>query len=185
MWFTFAQLIAPMVHEGRTKEQREQEERSRQEKQELEQAEKKEAEFMRFANALGYSETRNNWKKVNKIGCFGEFQFKQSTLKALGYGHITLKKFKKEPSVFPRETQLEALRLLTEKNGTLLTEYSDMIGDAIKGVVITKSGILAAAHLSGKGGVEKFLKTKGRVNKKDINGTSVATYMKKFQGYDL
>lgn len=144
-----------------------------------------ESEFSRLINDLGYSESRNNWLSVNLIGCFGEWQFAESTLKFLGYRKVTLKKFKANPEIFPREMQLKALNSLIKVNLILLTDYEHFIGDSIRGVIISKSGMIAASHLGGAGSLKKFLNSNGEINKKDVLGTSIYDYMKKFGNYDL
>lgn len=144
-----------------------------------------EAELCRFINDLGFSESGNNWQSVNQIGCFGEWQFGESTLKYLGYRKITLKKFKANPEIFPRELQLQVLKTLIRVNLTIMKEYDHFIGDSISGVVITKAGMIAASHLGGAGSVQKFLSSGGRINKKDLFGTSIYDYLKKFSYYDL
>ncbi len=144
-----------------------------------------ETELSRFINDLGYSESGNNWLCVNRIGCFGEWQFDESTLKYLGHKKITLKKFKTNPEVFPRELQIEVLKTLIRVNLLILEDYEHFIGDSINGVVITKSGMIAASHLGGAGSLEKFLNSNGRINKEDILGTSIYDYLKKFRYYDL
>lgn len=175
--FSFLQLLAPMPSDIENREQR---------IQELEAIKvfQQKQEFIRWADSLGYVETRNNWQKVNVIGCFGEWQFKESTLRGLGYT-ITLQKFKKDPNTFPRELQLEALIKYTEYNSSLVDKYSSLINTEVGGILITKSGILAAAHLAGKKGVERFLDSGGKINKRDLFKTSVATYLKRFQEYNL
>ena len=144
-----------------------------------------ESELSRFINDLGYSESGNNWLCINRIGCFGEWQFGESTLKYLGYKKITLRKFKANPGIFPRELQLEVLRTLIKVNLLILMDYEHFIGDSINGVVITKSGMIAASHLGGAGSLEKFLNSNGKINKKDVLGTSIYDYLKKFRSYDL
>jgi hypothetical protein len=144
-----------------------------------------ENEFSRFINDLGYRESANNWLCINLIGCFGEWQFAESTLKYLGFKKVTLKKFKKNPEVFPRELQRRALKTLIDVNLAFLANYERYIGKTIKGVVITKSGMIAAAHLGGAGSVKKFLTSSGKMNNKDCLGTSIYDYMKKFSNYDL
>jgi len=144
-----------------------------------------ESELLRFINDLGYSESGNNWLSINRIGCFGEWQFDESTLKYLGYRKITLQKFKTNPEIFPRDLQLEVLKTLIKVNLLILMDYKHFIGDSINGVVITKSGMIAASHLGGAGSLEKFLDSNGRVNKKDVFGTSISYYLKKFSYYDL
>lgn len=144
-----------------------------------------EAEFNRFVKDLGYRESANDWLSINLIGCFGEWQFAESTLHTLGYRQVTLKKFRKDPYIFPPELQRQALESLIKANLCLIGDYEKYIGDTIMGVVITKSGIIAAAHLGGYRSVQKFLSSHGKINKKDVLGTSVYNYMKRFRYYDL
>jgi len=144
-----------------------------------------ESEFSRFMNDLGYRESGNNWLCVNRIGCFGEWQFAESTLRYLGFRKITLKKFKSDPFIFPRELQAEALKALIRVNLAYLTDYEHFRGKSIKGILITKSGMIAASHLGGAGSLKKYLNSGGRINKKDCLGTSVADYLNKFSSYDL
>jgi hypothetical protein len=144
-----------------------------------------ESEFSRFVNDLGSSESGNNWLSINLIGCFGEWQFEESTLNFLGYRKITLKRFKANPDIFPRELQLKALKTLIRVNLLYLMDYEHFIGDSINGVVITKSGMIAASHLGGAGSLQKFLDSNGRVNRKDVLGTSISDYLKRFRFYDL
>ncbi len=144
-----------------------------------------EAELSRFINDLGHKESGNNWLCVNSIGCFGEWQFAESTLNFLGYRKITLRKFKKDPDIFPRELQVKALMALIRVNLAYLSDYEHYIGESIKGTIITKSGMIAASHLGGAGSLMKFLDSNGKVNKKDLFGTSIHDYLKKFSYYDL
>ncbi len=144
-----------------------------------------ESELSRFINDLGYSESGNNWLSINRIGCFGEWQFDESTLRYLGFMKITLRKFKKNPEIFPRDLQLEALKTLMRVNSLLLKDYENYIGRKVKGVVITKSGMIAASHLGGAGSLQRFLSSNGKINSRDILGTSIYDYLKRFSLYDL
>ena len=143
------------------------------------------SEFTRFINNLGYRESGNNWLSVNQIGCFGEWQFAETTLKYLGFRKITLKRFRTNPFIFPRELQAEALKSLIRVNLIYLKDYEHFKGVTIRGILITKSGMIAASHLGGAGSLKKFLDSGGRVNKKDVFGTSVSDYLKRFSAYDL
>ena len=143
------------------------------------------SELSRFISDLGYNESGNNWLSVNQIGCFGEWQFKESTLWHLGYTKITLAKFKKNPEIFPPDLQLKALKTLIKLNLLVMADYEHFIGDSINGVKITKSGMIAASHLGGAGSLQQFLDSRGKLNNEDIFGTSIADYMKKFNNYDL
>lgn len=141
--------------------------------------------FIKFSDHLGHKESNNNWIIINEIGCFGEWQFKESTLHYLGYTDITLKEFRTNPSIFPKEIQRQALRILMKVNWTLLHDYQNYVGEVVDSVLITKSGMLAAAHLGGTGSVKLFLLSNGRINKEDMNRTTIKKYLKEFQGYDL
>lgn len=44
------------------------------------------------------------------------------------------------------------------------------------------NGLRAIAHLGGKGGLDKYIKSGGRYNPADANGTSLSMYYKKFSG---
>jgi hypothetical protein len=59
---------------------------------------------------LGFSESGNNWQSINRIGCFGEWQFAEKTRIHLGHMNITVKKFKADPSNLPPELQLKVLK---------------------------------------------------------------------------
>jgi hypothetical protein len=73
---------------------------------------------------------------------------------------------------------LERINRQLQNNGRSLQEF---IGSTQRGVVITRSGILAAAHLRGATAVVELL----LINKESIdeNGTSILTYLREFGGY--
>lgn len=52
------------------------------------------------------------------------------------------------------------------------------IGKTVKGVRVTKAGMMAAAHLGGRGGLQALLQGKER---KDMLGTSTLDYLKMFE----
>ena len=54
----------------------------------------------------------------------------------------------------------------------------------IRGIEITESGILAAAHLAGAGNIKKYLRSHGKLSFKDGYGSSVHHYIKLFSGFD-
>jgi len=143
-------------------------------------------EFERFLVDLGYCESRNNWKIYNKFGYIGEWQLGKLALQETGYSHITYKNFKKDPNIFPKSEQKKAVTILISLNikylGNAIDNYN---GQTIKGVEITTSGLIAAAHLAGARGVKLFLASDGRINRKDANGTSVLTYLTVFQEYNI
>lgn len=144
-----------------------------------------ESEFSRFIKDLGRSESGNDWQSVNRIGCFGEWQFAEKTLHSLGHTNITIRKFRQDPSVFPPDLQLKVLKSLIKVNLCYLKDYEQFVGDTIRGIIITKSGMIAASHLGGARSLKLFLNSNGRINKEDVLGTSVADYLRKFSYYDL
>lgn len=144
-----------------------------------------EREFNSFINHLGFKESSNDWKIVNSIGCMGEYQFAYGTLKHLGYSHITPKRFKQDPNIFPPELQKKVLNELISVNMMNLKPYMNYIGSSINDVVITKAGLIASSHLGGSGSVKLYLLSNGKINKRDKYGTSISDYMKEFAFYDL
>lgn len=131
-----------------------------------------------FLDALGFKESRNNYKVVNSYGYMGRYQFGKATLKGLGF-KVTQEEFLNNP-----ELQEIAMQALLEHNKKKLKKYIEKYdGEVVHGVYVTESGILAAAHLAGQGNVKKFLRSGDEF--KDGYGTALTTYMQKFSGYQL
>jgi hypothetical protein len=59
----------------------------------------------------------------------------------------------------------------------------DKIG-TIKGIKITESGLIAAAHLCGHGAVKDFINSEGRNIAADGNSVKLTEYLKEFAGYE-
>ena len=115
---------------------------------------------------------------MNSLGYLGKYQFGKRTL---SYFKIyDTKEFLNNP-----ELQEKAFMALCERNKWRLEkEIKKNVGKNINGIVITESGILAAAHLAGAGSVKKYLRSNGKDIFLDAYGTSVQYYMKRFAGYD-
>ena len=144
-----------------------------------------EKELDLFSEHLGWKESRNNWKVINSINCMGQFQFHPMTLKRLGYEHITPSAFRQDANIFPQELQKECLKLLIEINTRDLKRYQKYFDTTIKGIHITKAGLLAGMHLGGLGSVKAFLLSNGAVDKQDAYGTKISDYIKEFSVYKL
>ena len=134
--------------------------------------------FAGFKQALAFKESQGKYHKVNSLGYMGKYQFGISTLATVGvYDSLS---FINNPKL-----QERAFRALLSQNKWelryIIKKYE---GKEINGVLITESGILAAAHLGGVGSVKKFFKSGGLRDKKDAYGTSILNYIKKFSGYD-
>jgi len=135
-------------------------------------------ELENFLNAIGFRESGNRYDITNKWGYMGKYQFGRSTLKGLGF-KVTKKEFLSNPQL-----QEEAMMALLLHNKEKLQLYIDTFdGKTINGMLITESGILAAAHLGGQGSVKRYFKN-GKVFK-DGFGTKITSYMNKFSGYEI
>ena len=131
-----------------------------------------------FLTALGHRESGNRYNIVNRYGYMGRYQFGKSTLRTL--------RIKVSRSEFLKDTLLqeEAMTKLLRFNKKRLQKYIDRYsGETVNGVLITESGLLAAAHLGGAGSVKKWFRT-GKV-RRDGNGVKITSYMKRFGGYIL
>ena len=133
----------------------------------------------KFLEDLGFRESSGNYKAVNQYGYLGKYQFGRKTLNALGYEDVSNRVFLANPQI-----QEEAMYdLLTHNRKILRRQIEKYNGKVINGILITESGILAAAHLAGPGNVKKFFR-KG-YEFRDGNGTKMTSYMKKFSNYML
>lgn len=134
--------------------------------------------FTGFKEAIGFKESQNQYHLINSLGYMGKYQFGSNTLRYVGINDSI--RFLKSPKL----QEKAFIKLLTINKKELRPEIQKYSGKNINGVLITESGILAAAHLGGAGSVRKFLHSNGREVKKDAFGTSIISYMKKFSGYD-
>ena len=132
-----------------------------------------------FLSAIGFRESSNNYKAVNRFGYLGKYQFGRKTLNAIGFENISNREFLANPSI----QEKAMLTLLKQNKHTLRKEIAKYSGKVINGIYITESGILAAAHLAGAGNVKKFFRKGWEF--KDGNGTKMTSYMVKFANYDL
>jgi hypothetical protein len=78
------------------------------------------------------------------------------------------------------------LEALIESNAIVMKQYIDCYaGLEIRGIKITKAGILAGCHLGGPGGMKAYLDSNGYDNRTDIYNTSIEKYLKNYQIFDL
>ena len=108
----------------------------------------------------------------------GKYQFGIKTLRGLGF-KISKEEFLMSPNI----QEAAMLKLLKTNKRYLQKHINNFEGKRVNGVLVTESGLLAAAHLGGAGSVKKWFKT-GKV-REDGNGVKITTYMKKFSGYKL
>lgn len=167
-----------------------------------------------FLNDLFKIEGGGDPEVINQFGYIGKYQFGEDALIDLGYykpdgtdNRTATGKFKydwagewtgkngiksKEDFLHNLEAQDRAAREWVRLLCSRMKRYKLQlhIGKTIKGIEITESGIIAAAHLKGFGsakhpGVIQFLKTDGEIDPKDGNKTPVSKYMRIFANYDL
>lgn len=134
--------------------------------------------FIGFKEAIALKESQGKYKKINSLGYLGKYQFGVETLKSIGIHDSVL--FLKSPKM-----QEKAFVALLSKNKWLLKDIIEKYeGTIFNDILITESGILAAAHLGGAGSVKKYFRNNGRRLLKDAYGTSIRSYLKAFGGYD-
>lgn len=134
--------------------------------------------FLGFREALAFKESRGDYFVINDFGYMGKYQFGRATLNLIGINDTDL--FLNTPKM-----QETAFKTYASRNKWVLKRDIDRYsGKYVKGVHITESGILAAAHLAGPGNVKKFLRSGGEDVFEDAFGTTVRYYLIKFSGYD-
>lgn len=133
-----------------------------------------------FLDSLGKQESGNRYDIINKYGMLGKYQFSFATLKGLGF-KSTRNKFLNTPLI----QEVAMLKLLQENKRLLYKQINQYTGKHINGILVTESGLLAAAHLAGAGSVKKWLRTNGEVTRVDGFGTSIEKYLYKFGNFKL
>jgi len=131
-----------------------------------------------FLDDLGHRESSNRYDVVNQYGYMSKYQFGSSTLKGLGYD-ISRTEFLNSPDI-----QEEAiLKLLKANKKILRRQINKYDGQLVNGILVTESGLLAAAHLVGPGSVKKWVRN-GKMFE-DGNGIKLTEYIETFNGYQL
>ena len=135
--------------------------------------------FIGFKEALAFKESCGNYGVINKLGYLGKYQFGLSTLSLLGVNDTDyfLSSPKLQEKVF--------LANLKRNKWVLRRDILRFSGKKINGILITESGILAAAHLAGPGSIKKYLRSDGAINFEDAFGTTIESYLYNFSKYDL
>jgi len=134
--------------------------------------------FIGYKEAIAFKESQGKYKKINSLGYLGKYQFGTETLKTVGVY---------DSSQFlnsPKMQEKAFVALLSQNKSKLKDVIEKYDGQIIAGVLVTESGILAAAHLGGVGSVKKFFKHNGNRSLKDAYGASIRSYMQDFGGYE-
>ncbi len=136
-------------------------------------------DFTGFKEALAFKESKGNYFVVNTFGYLGKYQFGMSTLELMGVNNE--KQFLNDPVLQEKVFQINIAR----NKWILRRDIKRFVGKRIRGIEITESGMLAAAHLAGAGNVKRYLRSFGKTDVMDDYGTNIAIYMKQFSGYDM
>lgn len=151
----------------------------------------------KYLYKMGQLESAHNYLAVNRLGYVGKYQFSVYVVNQLvdigrvSSSNVPVTRDYILSSTYYQETVMAAL---TRHNYEVLRRYGLMsfVGKRVNGVLTTKEGLLAAAHLLGPYAVKHYFKTGGSlkpirlrngvlIRKKDANGTSIIDYMKEFQ----
>lgn len=135
--------------------------------------------YVGFKEALAFKESQGKYTAVNSFGYMGKYQFGINTLALVGVRDSL--QFLKNPAL--QEKVFE--KNISRNKWILRKDIKRFVGKRINGIEVTESGILAAAHLAGPGNVKQYLRSYGKIDVMDGYGTTIATYLKKFSGYDI
>lgn len=135
--------------------------------------------YIGFKEALAFRESQGDYFITNTLGYLGKYQFGIGTLQLMGVYNAT--RFLNDPILQERVFQTNIAR----NKWILRRDIKRFVGKRIRGIEITESGILAAAHLAGPGNVKKYLRSYGNKDVADAYGTNLSKYLKKFSGYDI
>jgi len=154
-----------------------------------------------FFGALRQRESSGNYAVVNSAGYAGAYQFGEAALFDLGYSA-------RDPNLFDNRytggftgkngiTSLQDFLSDKAEQDVAAASWFQMLwsriraadlefydGQTLNGVLLTKSGMIAASHLAGTGGLKTFIQSGGTKSAQDSNGTSVVNYLKLFAGYE-
>lgn len=162
-------------------------------------------EFENFLSELGKFESGgltyiNFTQPGNQGGYIGGWQFGEAALIDAGFysrdGTPRINDWKgrwtglkgvssKREFLASPDAQWHAIKTLMPRRWAALQNMGlhRFVGETIRGVPVTGSGLLAASHLLGPGGVRDFLRSGGKVDPVDGNDTSASSYLVRFNGF--
>lgn len=140
-----------------------------------------------FGRALAHQESGGNYGIVNDEGYAGKYQFGQARLddfnRAAGTNYTTADLVAGTPEADALQEQvfdwhIRDIDAFIQANG-----LDKFIGQSFgNGAPITLEGMRAAAHLGGKGGLQRHIMSGGVYDPADSNGTRISDYMRQFAG---
>jgi hypothetical protein len=137
-------------------------------------------ELEKFLDHMAQRESDNTPHVVNRFGMMGKYQFDPRTIKVLGF-NISKNQFLRNPEL----QDSVMVKYMRENNSLLDRIIENYEGKKFKGIRITRSGVLAAAHLAGAGNVKKYFSNGDMHGRTDANGTSIRDYLEEFNKYKL
>lgn len=137
-----------------------------------------------FLSDLAAVESSDDYSSISAHNMLGRYQFDWRTatlhLKKWGLDTITQSEFLNRPSL--QDSVMRSNLALNEK---ILDKYIKRFsGTIVDGVLITRSGLLAAAQF-GPGKVIEFFKREGKFTLCDANGVHIKSYINGFKSYKL
>jgi len=145
-----------------------------------------------FRAALFDSESSSRYDNPKNPNYYGGFQFGKARLQdytdAMGRDPISRKELEGNPELQETIMDWHTNDILKYADTHNLMERFG--GTTIGGTVITPSAIVAIAHIGGKDGMRKYLKSNGEYDPdddpaKDVVGTRLSDYAKKFSGMSM
>lgn len=133
-----------------------------------------------FMDRVSEIESGGNHTVVNQYGMLGKYQFSMPAIRAVGI-RVSRAEFLRNAEL--QDTAMVRLMKLHEQ---ILESYIERYdGKTVKGVRITRAGIIAGAHFAGAQGVKNFFITNTHTGTIDGNGTTLRYYMSKFSDFHL
>ena len=145
-----------------------------------------------FRAALFDSESSSRYDNPKNPNYYGGFQFGKARLQdytdAMGRDPISREELEGNPELQETIMDWQTDSILKYADTHNLMERFG--GTKIGGAVITPSAIVAIAHIGGKDGMRKYLKSNGEYDPdddpaKDVVGTRLSDYAKKFSGMSM
>lgn len=132
-----------------------------------------------FMRKVAIIESGGKHTATNEFGMMGKYQFSPSTVRILGF-NVSRQEFLRN-SQLQDTVMLAYMKANHRELETLINRYN---GKVVKGVKVTRAGILAGAHFAGSHSVKQYFNGSGS-NITDARGTTLVKYMTYFSNFQL
>ena len=139
-----------------------------------------------FKEDLAMAESSGKYDAENKYGYVGKYQFGDARLQDFKDANKDYKDFNKKEFMNNPSLQEDVFSWHVDDINSYIDsrDLDKYIGKKIGGVIITREGLIAGAHLGGRTGLREFLETgmkiHGDEDEKDKEGTYISDYIMKF-----